>query len=292
MRVDWVSFARTCLAGVVLALATTLPTAPHVLASTPPQEAVTATLHLAPTTISPTAAAVTSPTGTPTVTPSPSPTPTATPTATPLPPTPTVARPTPQPSGYFVSVYRGQIEAPGLGSSLIRGRVVDYQGFGIASFPVAVTTSGVSYSTAAGPDGSYAIGGLKPGIYSVTTPGYSGIPAEGVFVPASTVVSVDFVEAARPGTVAEAEPTPEPESARLGEVSIRGRPSIVIVVLTPEGGAVTDAIRPTPTPTPKPTAESSWALPPLDSWAQAFLIGMGASYALAILGLVVAGLRR
>jgi hypothetical protein len=220
------------------------------------------------------------------------PTVTPTPSITPLPPTPTAARPTPLPSGYFVSVYQGQIQAPGLDKGLIRGRVVDFRGAGIASFPITCTTSGVAYSTATGADGSYAIGGLKSGIYSIAITGYPHTPAEGIYLPPGRVISVDFVEAARPGASPAAGPTATTASAGAEEATPRSKPGVVIVVLTPEGGAPAGSARPTATTAPTPEPQAAELPLPSGSWLEAFLIGMAASYGIAVLGLVVAGLRR
>lgn len=269
------------LLGLWLAPASQLGAAPLATPAGGPQPAAET-----PASGQPTASAT--PTASPTATPSPTPTP----TPTRIVPTPTAARPTPHPSGYFVAVYQGQIQAPGLESSLIRGRVVDYRGDGISSFPVAGKTSGVSYSTVTGLDGSYAIGGLKPGFYSVAVTGYPHTPADGIFLAARTVLSVDFVEAVRPGSVPEA--SESETGVRSGqEDAPPAQPTVLIVVLTPEGGSTGGSSRPTPTLTPFRPGQGPDDLElEVDGLVQAFVVGLGAATGLVALGIVASALRR
>jgi hypothetical protein len=224
---------------------------------------------------------------TPPAPPSPSATATSSATATPLPATPTARRLTPAPTGYFLSSYRGQTLAPGLESGVIRGQVLDYRGFGIANVPVSLAGNNLSVQTACGADGSFAFGGLKPALYSLSVGGFPGEPAQGLFVGIGQIVNVDFVEAERPGSVS---PSAVPANASpTGETATKGQSAVVIVVLTPEGVPIA---RPSATPRSSVASTAGGLIPRWDNPMQALVTGAVGAGILAALGLLTIGFRR
>jgi hypothetical protein len=224
---------------------------------------------------------------TPSAIPSPSATATSTATATPLPATPTAFRSTPAPTGFFLSSYRGQTQAPGLESGVIRGQVLDYRGFGIANVPVSLAGNNVSMQTSGGADGGFAFGGLKPAQYSLSVGGFPGEPAQGIFVGVGQLVTVDFVEAERPGS---ASPSAAPADARpTGAATTKGQSAVVIVVLTPEGAQVARA---SATPRSAVASTAGGLLPQWDNPMQAIVTGAIGAGILAALGILTVGFRR
>jgi hypothetical protein len=218
-------------------------------------------------------------------------TPTITPTPTPLPPTPTQARVDPQPSGYFVGVYLGRVAAPGLGDGLIRGRVLDFSGAGVGNVQVALSGEGRAATVTTAPDGSYAFAGLKGGVYGLSLPGFPCAPADGLGLLAGSIVNVDFIESARPGS------SPfSPSSLPVGTATlVVARPSagVVVVLLTPAGAVA--GLRGTETPSVRPTIErpnidrgDSGAL----GWLQAFVMGLALTGGLSLVGVIVWSVKR
>ena len=251
-------------------IAEVLPAQPNVVSTIAPQSTPTPPAPLPPS-----------------ATPTASPTPTRTATATPLPPTPTASSLTPAPTGYFVPSYRGLVQAAGLETSVIRGQVLDYRGFGIPNVPINLAGNNLSLETACGVDGGFAFGGLKPAQYNVSVGGFPGEPASSIFAMAGHLVTVDFVEAERS---VDRSTTPVAASANpTGEVATKGEPAVMIVVLTPEGGG---AIRPTATPRPTTTAIGLNLVPRWDSPLQALVTGAVGACLIAALGIVVVGFRR
>jgi len=262
--------------GVPTKTSTPLPT----LSALPPTSPPTRTRTATPTR-----------TRTPTVTPTPTitPTPTLTPTPTPLPPTPTQARVDAQPSGYFVGVYLGRVDAPGLDGGLIRGRVLDYSGAGVGTVQVALSGEGKAATSTTAPDGSFAFAALRPGVYGLSLPGFPSAPADGLPLLPGSIVNVDFVESARPGT------SPAFGATRGTATAVVPRPSagVVVVVLTPQGAGI--GARPTDTPSVRPTIER----PNVDrgetdalGWLQAFVMGLALTGGLSLIAVVVWSVKR
>jgi hypothetical protein len=196
---------------------------------------------------------------------------------------------TPAPTGYFVPSYLGQNAAPGLESGVIRGRVLDYRGFGIPNVSVSLAGNNVSLKTSAGADGGFAFGGLKPAVYNLTLAGYPADAASGIFVTAGQLVTVDFVEAEKPGSQ-----TSTPTAAGMGtpgsDGATKNGSSVVVVVLTPEGGGAAE--RPTSTPRPTVSAGALDVMPHFDNPLQSFGVGIVGSCVLVALAFVAMGARR
>jgi len=276
-------FALACFAPVALAApATNTP------AAAPPAKPGDQT----PTPVLPTSTPLASPspkpinTPTPTVTPTPTitKTPSPSPTATQIPPSPTVAHPTPEATGFFNSVFQSQQAAPGLESGLIRGRVLDFQGSGIAQVPIVCRTGTQVFTTATTIDGGYAIGGLKPGVYSVALSGFPNTPAEGIYLATSSILNVDFIESARPGT-----PGPGAGATPIDSASVRGQAAVVVVVLTPEGAVV--GVLDRPAATPRATSEADSGRLPWQNWSLSFAGGAGVVLSVCVLAVLIALVR-
>jgi|DewCreStandDraft_2_1066082.scaffolds.fasta_scaffold12732_3 hypothetical protein len=269
------------LAGGLLLLAP-LPVGAQTPTATPPVRTLTPVARPTPLlspTLGPSPTGTVVPTASPTasLTPTSTPTPTWTPRPLVLPPTPTLAWPTPAPTGYFVSRYLAAAPLSGpADAGVIRGRVMDWRGLGVGRLLLRLENGERSWTAFTAVDGFYQFADLPPGVYNLEIVGYPGLPARAVPLGPGQVVTIDFVEA-QPVT-----PTPERPP---------GRPTP-----TP---AVTPTAEPTPPPPlsptpvlfgpPGPRLEDSleWQTLPL-----AFLAGVGAGLGLAGLVLVVLALRR
>ncbi len=230
-------------------------------------------------------------TRTPTVTPTPTntATPTITPTPTPLPPTPTQAHVDPQPTGYFVGVYLGRVDAPGLDGGLIRGQVLDYSGAGVSAVQVALSGEGKATTTITAPDGSFAFAGLNAGVYGLSLPGFPSAPADGLSLLAGTIVNVNFQESARPGTSS----TPSVPDGSPTAVVPLASPGVVVVLLTPQGPSLGGPA------TATPSAQATFERPVADynqvdtsGWLQAFVMGLALTGGLSLLGVLVWSVKR
>jgi outer membrane biosynthesis protein TonB len=235
-------------------------------------------------------------TSSPTATSTPTPTPTLTPTATmtPTPPaTPTQAKPTPQATGYFASVYQGSVTVQGMAGGLIRGRITDFQGGAVAFIQVTCASDNWATTVGAAADGTYACAGLPAGLYGVGLVGYASRPAERLYVVAGTIVSLDFVESARPDD--KPEPTSVPRPTQVVGAA-KDKSSAVVTMLTPERSPQAAGQG-----TPRAAVASATGTPglgfgegalPWDSWMSAFGLGAVAAGILVAGGVLIALTRR
>ena len=234
---------------------------------------------------------------------------TTTPTAVTAPPprlpTPTVSAAVPEPSAYFAPSFISAAPATGEGIRWppLRGRVLDWRRAGVAGLSVRAWNETTSVTVATDTDGSYFFENLPSGIYSVRVEGFQGKVAQNVYLTPTTSVLLEFVESAAVSGTATATAT----------IAAIGTPNAALsgtarVVPTGEGPAAPRRIT-TPIPTaqtvaaPSPRREASSSILGLgiawedfginlDPWKEAFLMGAGAAYAFALLGLAAAALRR
>lgn len=195
----------------------------------------------------------------------------------------------PQPSGYFVGVYLGRVDAPGLGEGLVRGRVLDYSGAGVSNVQVALAGEGKASNSTTAPDGSFAFAGLAPGVYGLSLPGFPSSPANGLPLLPGTIVNVDFEESARPGTSLSLTPTGGTPTTAVPISS----PGVVITVLTPQGVPI--GARATDTPSAIPTIErpvTDQVAADSRDWLQAFVMGLALTGGLSLIGVLVWSVKR
>ena len=220
-------------------------------------------------------------------------------------PTPTVSAAVPEPSAYFAPSFISAAPATGEGIRWppLRGRVLDWRRAGVAGLSVRAWNETTSVTVATDTDGSYFFENLPSGIYSVRVEGFQGKVAQNVYLTPTTSVLLEFVESSAVSGTATATAT----------IAAIGTPNAALsgtarVVPTGEGPAAPRRIT-TPIPTaqtvaaPSPRREASSSILGLgiawedfginlDPWKEAFLMGAGAAYAFALLGLAAAALRR
>ncbi|MCL4459991.1 MAG: carboxypeptidase-like regulatory domain-containing protein [Chloroflexi bacterium] len=174
-------------------------------------------------------------------------------------PATTMVTATPSPPALSSTVYfvpRYLLNAPltpsaeGRGAT-IRGRVLDRVGAGLAGIVIKLWGHNYKTLTISASDGGFAFVGLPLGSYSLAVEGFSGVPAENIFVDGRTGAVIEFVETtllmtptpgATPTMTVTVSPTPTPPSPTptpfktpviRGTVTA-GSPSPSVAEITPE----------------------------------------------------------
>ena len=231
------------------------------------------------------------------------PTPAATPTsAIPTPvATPTSAILTPAASAFFAPVYLGtnpmtrQLE-----TGLIKGRVLDFDNRGLAGFGVVAVTGDQSFLGFTGRLGEYVLSDLPVGYYDVRVDGYEGLPATGIYVGASSEVTMDFLESARTGDFTPTatptrSPTPTTTPTPTVVTSPTRRPAEISTVVP--GEATPFVVRGAEDPFEiiggvfDDTATAVESLP-FGTWMESFFLGAAVAYVAGLLIVALVNLRR
>ncbi len=172
-----------------------------------------------------------------------------TPPLPPLLPTATSTRPAKPVSGLVLVPYavRPLTEAgTPPDATFIRGRVLEASGRGLWGQVVKVSRQGFAATATTGDDGSYEVGGLEPGTYTVTVEQQITTPAENVKLERGRPMVVDFVQIRVAPMV-----TPTKSSAATATATATRTPT-----KTPRPEPSATATR-SPTPSPRPTSTSA-----------------------------------
>ncbi len=129
---------------------------------------------------------------------------------------------------------------------LVRGRVLEASGRGLWGQMVKVSRPGFATTATTGDDGSYQVGGLEPGTYTVTVEQQITTPAENVKLERGKPMVVDFVQI-RVAPLA----TPTGSGGPTATATATRTPT-----KTPRPEATATPTR-SPTPTPRPAGTSA-----------------------------------